>query len=56
MLATLVFTLCADLSGAHQVTLVAHKDDGCVGVALSEQQAQLRHAVETTAVRQREHQ
>lgn len=48
----LVITLCADLARAHQVTLVAHEDDGSVGLALPQQQAQLRCTVETASVRQ----
>lgn len=56
MLAILVFTLCADLSGAHQVTFVAHKDNRCVGMALPQQQAQLSHTLETVAVGQWEYQ
>ena len=49
-------TLCADLSRADQVALVAHEDDGSVRLCLPQEQADLRGAVEAAAVRQREHQ
>lgn len=50
------FTLRADLTCAHEVTLVTHEDDGSLRLRLPQEKPQLSGAVETAPVGHREHQ
>ena len=49
-------TLSADFPGAHQVTLVAHQNDGCLWLGLPEEETELSSSVETPSVRDWKHQ
>lgn len=49
-------TLTGDLTGANEVALVPHKDDGSLWLSLPQQKSQLGSAVEAAPVRHWEHQ